>query len=139
MEREEGKLTSQERFWQARLLSKEAEYRKQLTAIHQQLEALKDTTNHAKADLETSQCIPNHNKEENTIVPSTRMVIEKQTKPKILQEHEPFTPSQGEVESQERPDEVIIFLLALHTRCPSVIYLSVIVGNKRASGKNTIV
>ena len=71
----------------------------------------------AKADLETSQCIPNHNKEENTIVPSTRMVIEKQTMPKILQEHEPFTPSQEEVESQERPDEVIIFLLTLHTRC----------------------
>ena len=58
MEREEGKLTSQERFWQARLLSKEAEYRTQLTAIHQQLEALKDTTNHAKADLE------NHSKDE---------------------------------------------------------------------------
>ena len=64
MEREEGKLTSQERFWQARLLSKEAEYRTQLTAIHQQLEALKDTTNHAKADLETSQSVPNHNKEQ---------------------------------------------------------------------------
>ena len=64
MEREEGKLTSQERFWQARLLSKEAEYRTQLTAIHQQLEALKDTTNHAKADLETSQSVPNPNKEQ---------------------------------------------------------------------------
>ena len=44
---------SQERFWQARLLSREAEHRKELSAIHQQLEALKDTTSQAKAELET--------------------------------------------------------------------------------------
>ena len=64
MEREEGKLTSQERFWQARLMSKEAEYRTQLNAIHQQLEALKDTTNNAKADLETEETIAKHNNNE---------------------------------------------------------------------------
>ena len=52
MEKEEGKMTSQERFWQARLLSKEAEHRSELSAIHQQLEALKATTEDAKADLQ---------------------------------------------------------------------------------------
>ena len=51
MEREKGKMTSQERFWQARLLSKESEHRGELSAIHQQLEALKATTEDAKADL----------------------------------------------------------------------------------------
>ena len=44
-------MTSQERFWQARLLSKESEHRGELSAIHQQLEALKATTEDAKADL----------------------------------------------------------------------------------------
>ena len=34
-------MTSQERFWQARLMSKEAEHRGELSAIHQQLDALK--------------------------------------------------------------------------------------------------
>ena len=51
LEREEGKMTSQERFWQARLMSKESEHRGELSAIHQQLEALKATTEDAKADL----------------------------------------------------------------------------------------
>ena len=113
MEREEGKLTSQERFWQARLLSKEAEYRRQLTAIHQQLEALKDTTNHAKADLDTSQSVPKHNKEsENAIVPTrieqtqSLMPMPKLELPPSSQP-QPFTPSQeGVEESQERPDKV---------------------------------
>ena len=58
MEREEGKMTSQERFWQARLLSKEAEHRAELSAIHRQLEALKATTDDAKADLEHQQLQP---------------------------------------------------------------------------------
>jgi hypothetical protein len=47
-------MTSQERFWQARLLSKESEHRGELSAIHQQLEALKATTEDAKADLAPS-------------------------------------------------------------------------------------
>ena len=34
-------MTSQERFWQARLMSKEAEHRGELSEIHQQLDALK--------------------------------------------------------------------------------------------------
>ena len=47
-------MTSQERFWQARLLSKESEHRGELSAIRQQLEALKATTEDAKADLAPS-------------------------------------------------------------------------------------
>ena len=47
-------MTSQERFWQARLLSKESEHRGELSAIRQQLEALKTTTEDAKADLAPS-------------------------------------------------------------------------------------
>lgn len=56
MESEAGKMTSQERFWQARLMSKEAEHRGELSAIHRQLEALKATTEDAKADLSVSSC-----------------------------------------------------------------------------------
>jgi hypothetical protein len=44
-------MTSQERFWQARLLSSEAEHRSELSAIHQQLAGLKATTEDVKADL----------------------------------------------------------------------------------------
>jgi len=48
-------MTSQERFWQARLMAKETEHKAELSAIHKQLEALKATTEDAKAAC-TSDC-----------------------------------------------------------------------------------
>ena len=51
MEREQGKLTSQERFWQARLMSKEAEHRDELSTIHEQLDELRKTTELAKGTV----------------------------------------------------------------------------------------
>ena len=52
MEHDQGKLTSQERFWQARLMSSEIEHRAELSSIHEQLAILKATTEHAKLDLD---------------------------------------------------------------------------------------
>ena len=51
MEHEQGKLTSQERFWQARLMAKETEHQVELTSIHHQLNELKITTELAKVEL----------------------------------------------------------------------------------------
>ena len=89
-------MTSQERFWQARLLSKEAEYRTQLTAIHQQLEALKDTTNHAKADLE------NH---------STQELIKPTPTIKNVVKNKDFDVTHDNV---DEVDEVIFFTYAMY-------------------------
>ena len=51
MEREQGKLTSQERFWQARFMSKESEHRAELSSIHEKLDELTTTTELAKTEL----------------------------------------------------------------------------------------
>ena len=51
MEHEQGKLTSQERFWQARLMAKETAHQVELTSIHHQLNELKTTTELAKVEL----------------------------------------------------------------------------------------
>ena len=48
---EQSKLTSQERFWQARLMSKEAEHKAELSTIHKQLDELRTTTEQAKVEM----------------------------------------------------------------------------------------
>ena len=58
MEREQGKLTSQERFWQARLMSKEAEHRDELSTIHEQLDELRKTTELAKGTVTRLHIFP---------------------------------------------------------------------------------
>ena len=55
MEHEQGKLTSQERFWQARLMAKETEHQVELTSIHHQLNELKITTELAKVELNKAE------------------------------------------------------------------------------------
>ena len=55
MEHEQGKLTSQERFWQARFMAKETEHQEELTSIHHQLNELKTTTELAKVELNKAE------------------------------------------------------------------------------------
>ncbi len=50
---EEGKLVSQERFWQARLLSTSTKYEAEMSDIHQQLDDLKRLAFEAKAKLDS--------------------------------------------------------------------------------------